>query len=173
MLIVSDIHAYYGQSHVLQGVSLEVRAAEVVSILGRNGSGKTTTLLTIMGYLSPAPGRVHYQGRDISGWAPYHVSRLGLGFVPQERGIFSSLTVRENLTVSARRGRSGEWTLQRVFRLFPRLEESFRLQTLLLDLLGTRSNFLGCCASFGLNCLLGLPTELGSQLPKEWAFRRR
>lgn len=123
MLVVSDIHAYYGQSHVLQGVSLEVRAGEVVSILGRNGSGKTTTLLAIMGYLSPAPGAVSYEGRDISGWAPYRVSRLGLGFVPQERGIFPSLTVRENLTVAARRGRSGEWTLERVFHLFPRLEE--------------------------------------------------
>jgi branched-chain amino acid transport system ATP-binding protein len=123
MLIASDIHAYYGQSHVLQGISLEVKAGEVVAILGRNGSGKTTTLLTIMGFLSPAPGRVSYEGRDISGWAPYRVSRLGLGFVPQERGVFPSLTVRENLTVAARKGRSGNWTLQQVFKLFPRLEE--------------------------------------------------
>jgi branched-chain amino acid transport system ATP-binding protein len=123
MLHVSDIHAYYGQSHVLQGVSLDVGEGEVVSLLGRNGSGKTTTLLTIMGYLSPAPGSITYDGVEIGGLPPYRISRRGLGFVPQERGIFSSLTVLENLTVAARRGRGGEWTLERVLGLFPRLRE--------------------------------------------------
>ena len=123
MLHVSDIHAYYGQSHVLQGVSLDVGEGEVVSLLGRNGSGKTTTLLTIMGYLSPAPGSVIYDGVEIGGLPPYRISRMGLGYVPQERGIFSSLTVLENLTVAARRGRGGEWTLERVLGLFPRLRE--------------------------------------------------
>jgi branched-chain amino acid transport system ATP-binding protein len=123
MLAVEDVHAYYGQSHVLHGVSLTVGRGEIVSLLGRNGSGKTTTLLTIMGFIAPPRGAVVYDGRDISGWAPFRVSRLGLGFVPQERGIFSSLTVRENLTVAARRGSSGEWTLERVYALFPRLRE--------------------------------------------------
>jgi branched-chain amino acid transport system ATP-binding protein len=123
MLHVSDIHAYYGQSHVLQGVSLDVGEGEVVSLLGRNGSGKTTTLLTIMGYLSPAPGSITYDGFEIGGLPPYRISRMGLGYVPQERGIFSSLTVLENLTVAARRGRGGEWTLERVLGLFPRLRE--------------------------------------------------
>ena len=123
MLHVADIHAYYGQSHVLQGVSLDVGKGEVVSLLGRNGSGKTTTLLTIMGYLSPAPGSITYDGVEIGGLPPYRISRMGLGFVPQERGIFPSLTVMENLTVAARRGRRGEWTLERVLCLFPRLRE--------------------------------------------------
>ena len=123
MLHVADIHAYYGQSHVLQGVSLDVGKGEVVSLLGRNGSGKTTTLLTIMGYLSPAPGSISYDGVQIGGLPPYRISRMGLGFVPQERGIFPSLTVLENLTVAARRGQRGEWTLERVLGLFPRLRE--------------------------------------------------
>ena len=123
MLHVADIHAYYGQSHVLQGVSLDVGKGEVVSLLGRNGSGKTTTLLTIMGYLSPAPGSITYDGMQIGGLPPYRISRMGLGFVPQERGIFPSLTVLENLTVAARRGQRGEWTLERVLGLFPRLRE--------------------------------------------------
>jgi len=123
MLHVADIHAYYGQSHVLQGVSLDVGRGEVVSLLGRNGSGKTTTLLTIMGYLSPAPGSITYDGVEIGGLPPYRISRMGLGFVPQERGIFPSLTVQENLTVAARKGQRGEWTLERVLGLFPRLRE--------------------------------------------------
>ena len=123
MLKVENLHAYYGLSHVLQGVSLEVAEGEVVSLLGRNGAGKTTTLLTIMGYLKPAPGQIAYNGRDIGGMAPYRVSRLGLGFVPQERGVFSSLTVHENLTVAARRGAGDGWTLPRIFERFPRLRE--------------------------------------------------
>ena len=123
MLHVADIHAYYGQSHVLQGVSLDVGRGEMVSLLGRNGTGKTTTLLTIMGYLSPAPGSITYDGVEIGGLPPYRISRMGLGFVPQERGIFPSLTVLENLTVAARKGPRGEWTLERVLGLFPRLRE--------------------------------------------------
>lgn len=123
MLQVRDIHAYYGQSHILQGVSLEVGKGEVVSLLGRNGSGKTTTLLTIMGYLAPSPGSIVYDGVEIGGLASWRISRMGLGFVPQERGIFPSLTVLENLTVAARKGLRGEWTLDRVLKLFPRLRE--------------------------------------------------
>ena len=123
MLHIENLHAWYGAAHVLHGVALDVKPGEAVSLLGRNGAGKTTTLLALMGYLKPKPGRIEYEGRDISRLSPWRVSRLGLGFVPQERGIFASLSVRENLTVAARRGRKGLWTLADAWRLFPRLEE--------------------------------------------------
>jgi branched-chain amino acid transport system ATP-binding protein len=122
-LQLENVNAYYGASHVLQGITLDVKEGEVVSLLGRNGAGKTTTLLTIMGYLKPRPGTIRFGGRDISGFAPYRVSRLGVGFVPQERGIFKNLTVLENLTVSARPGKTTMWRLADIFRLFGRLEE--------------------------------------------------
>jgi branched-chain amino acid transport system ATP-binding protein len=123
MLDVEGVHAYYGDSHVLHGVSIRVDEGKITSLLGRNGAGKTTTLLTIMGYLTPRQGRVSYLGQDIGGRATHRVSRMGLGFVPQERGIFPSLTVEENLTVAARAGRDGRWTLARIYELFPRLSE--------------------------------------------------
>jgi branched-chain amino acid transport system ATP-binding protein len=123
MLELANVHAYYGSSHVLHGVSMRIAAAEAVSLLGRNGAGKSTTLATIMGYLEPSPGSIHYRGRDISGLAPFRIARLGVGFVPQERGVFSSLTVLENLTISARRGSDGAWDLQKIYRTFPRLKE--------------------------------------------------
>jgi branched-chain amino acid transport system ATP-binding protein len=122
-LQLENVNAYYGASHALQGITLHVDEGEVVSLLGRNGAGKTTTLLTIMGYLTPRPGTVRYRDQDISGFAPYRVSRLGLGFVPQERGIFKSLTVLENLTVAARDGTRNRWTLTDIFKLFGRLDE--------------------------------------------------
>jgi branched-chain amino acid transport system ATP-binding protein len=123
MLRVANINAYYGLSHILHGVSLEVGEGEVVSLLGRNGAGKTTTLLTIMGYLKPRPGTIEYRNRSIAALPPYKVSRLGLGFVPQERGIFPSLTVLENLTVAARIDATKRWTLAHIHRIFPILEE--------------------------------------------------
>jgi branched-chain amino acid transport system ATP-binding protein len=123
MLRVTDINAYYGLSHILHGVSLEVGEGEAVSLLGRNGAGKTTTLLTIMGYLKPHPGRIEYRNRSIAALPPYKVSRLGLGYVPQERGIFPSLTVLENLTVAARTGAAKRWTVADIHRIFPVLEE--------------------------------------------------
>ena len=107
MLDLENINAYYGDSHILHGVSLSVKEGEVVCLLGRNGAGKTTTILTIMGYLKPRQGRIRYGGRDIAALPPYAVARLGVGFVPQERGIFPSLTVRENLIVFARTGGTG------------------------------------------------------------------
>src|SRR5262249_30776243 len=119
MLRLDNVNAYYGDSHILHGVSLSVEEGEVVCLLGRNGAGKTTTILTIMGYLKPRPGYIFYQGRDIAALPPYAVARLGFGFVPQERGIFPSLTVQENLTVFARSGAQRRWTLDRVFALFP------------------------------------------------------
>src|SRR5271165_7541666 len=120
MLELENINAYYGESHILHGVSFAVRPGEVVCLLGRNGAGKTTTILTIMGYLKPRPGRICYDGRDIAALPPFKVARLGFGFVPQERGIFPSLSVRENLMVFARTGTGRtHWTLPRIFDLFP------------------------------------------------------
>lgn len=122
MLDLDNINAFYGESHILHGVSFGVEKGEVVCLLGRNGAGKTTTILTIMGYLKPRPGRIVYNGRDIASLPPYAVARLGFGFVPQERGIFPSLTVRENLTVFARTSRDGRWSLDRIYELFPSLK---------------------------------------------------
>ena len=126
MLDLENIDAYYGESHILHGVSLSVRQGEIVCLLGRNGAGKTTTILTVMGYLRPRPGRILYNDRNIAGLPPYALARLGFGFVPQERGIFPSLTVRENLTVFARTGAKGYWTLRRIFELFPVLQSRER-----------------------------------------------
>lgn len=127
MLIVDGVHAYYDDSHILHGVSLQIEPGKVTSLLGRNGAGKTTTLLTIMGFLKPRPGRVSLMGKDISGMQPHRVSRHGVGLVPQERGIFPSLTVEENLYVAARspqaRIEGKGCTLDHIYNLFPRLAE--------------------------------------------------
>src|ERR1700679_2350039 len=104
MLEIENLHAFYGESHALHGLSFRVSEGEVVSLLGRNGAGKTTTLITLMGYLKPRPGRITFKRRDLAGLRPHSVARRGVAYVPQERGIFASLTARENLTVAARMG---------------------------------------------------------------------
>lgn len=160
MLEVDRINTYYGDSHVLRGVTLAVEAGKVTSLLGRNGAGKTTTLLTIMGYLAPRQGRVMYQDKPIQGSASHRISRLGLGFVPQERGIFPSLTVEENLTVAARPGRDGRWTLERIYALFPRLRE--RRQNLGFQLSGGEQQMVSIARALMLNpslILLDEPSE--------------
>jgi branched-chain amino acid transport system ATP-binding protein len=159
-LEVESAHAYYGDSHVLHGVSFSVADGEVVCLLGRNGAGKTTTLLTIMGYLAPRPGRISYGGRMLAGLPPYRIARLGIGFVPQERGIFPSLTVQENLTVAARGGKRGRWTLDGIYRLFPRLEE--RRGNLGFQLSGGEQQMLSIARALMLNpslLLLDEPSE--------------
>ena len=123
LLAVEDIYTAYGQSQVLFGVSLRVAAGECVALLGRNGVGKSTTMRSIMGLTPPARGRVLWKTRDIRGRAPYQVARQGLGFVPEDRRIFSELSVWENLDVAARRARAGGWTVERVYDLFPKLQE--------------------------------------------------
>jgi branched-chain amino acid transport system ATP-binding protein len=141
-------------------VSLTVRAGEVVCLLGRNGAGKTTTILTVMGYLQPRPGRIRYNGRDIAALPPYAVARLGFGFVPQERGIFPSLTVRENLTTFARGGGKGPWTLPRIFELFPNLRA--RERNLGFQLSGGEQQMLSIARALMLNptlLLLDEPSE--------------
>ena len=160
MLEIDNIDTYYGDSHILHGVSLSVGEGEIVCLLGRNGAGKTTTILTVMGYLQPRPGRIRYRDRDISGLPPYAIARLGFGFVPQERGIFPSLTVRENLTVFARSGGKGFWTLQRIFDLFPVLRA--RERNLGFQLSGGEQQMLSIARALMLNpamLLLDEPSE--------------
>ena len=149
MLELRDVHTYYGESHILRGVSFGVAKGEVVCLLGRNGAGKTTTILTVMGYLHPREGSIRHNGRDISALPPYAISRLGVGFVPQERGIFPSLTVRENLTVFARGGRKDAWTLQRIFDLFPNLRA--RERNLGFQLSGGEQQMLSIARALMLN----------------------
>jgi branched-chain amino acid transport system ATP-binding protein len=121
MLAAHDIHAYYGKSHILHGVSLEVNEGEIVTVLGRNGAGKTTTLRSLMGLTPPRSGTVTILGKDTTRSPSYAIARLGVGYVPEGRRIFGNLTVLENLLVPS--GRAGPWTLDRVFKLFPRLAE--------------------------------------------------
>jgi branched-chain amino acid transport system ATP-binding protein len=123
-LEVEDIHTYYGESHVLQGISLRVAESEVLAILGRNGMGKTTLIRSIIGFTPPRRGSVRFKGQDITRWPPYRMVGAGIGLVPQGRRVFPSLTVRENLEVA--RSGSGRWTLDRVHALFPRLHERGR-----------------------------------------------
>ena len=122
MLEVRDIHTYYGDSHVLQGVSLRMEKGQVVGILGRNGMGKTTLIRSIIGFTPPRRGQVRFKERDITAWPSSRAVALGLGLVPQGRRVFPSLTVLENLAVAAK-GNGGPWTIARVMDLFPRLGE--------------------------------------------------
>jgi branched-chain amino acid transport system ATP-binding protein len=126
LLELRDVRASYGDGDVLQGVSLAVPAGRVLSLLGRNGAGKTTLLKTVMGILRPLAGSIRFAGADIAGGPSFRIARAGVGYVPETRSIFPSLSVLENLTLAARDGdgASGErWTLERAFRLFPRLNE--------------------------------------------------
>ncbi|HZB38108.1 MAG TPA: ABC transporter ATP-binding protein [Beijerinckiaceae bacterium] len=123
MLEVADLHAYYGKSHILHGVTFAVGEGEIVSLLGRNGVGRSTTIKTIMGQVRPH-GSVRFRGREIAGLEPHEIAHLGLGYVPEERAIFPGLTVRQNLILGEKRaGRSGRWTMEDMFELFPRLAE--------------------------------------------------
>jgi len=120
-LAVRDLHAYYGESHVLQGVGLEVAEGEAVALLGRNGAGKTTTISAIVGFVRPRQGSVRVAGRDVTGAPPHEIARAGVALVPQGRRVFADLTVRENLTLTARQSEAG-WDLERVLELFSPLK---------------------------------------------------
>ena len=122
MLKISDIHTYYGDSHILQGISLSMESGQVVGILGRNGMGKTTLIRSIIGFTAPRRGQVLFKERDVTGWPSNRIVSLGLGLVPQGRRVFPSLTVDENLSVAANVN-GGPWTSERVMELFPRLRE--------------------------------------------------
>jgi len=149
MLEIADVHAYYGDSHVLHGVSLHVAAGEAVALLGRNGAGKTTLIRSVVGFTPPRAGRISFDGRPIEGSTAYAIARLGIGLVPQGRRIFAPLSVSENLMLGARKRRSEhdtrvrshaaprpghpriepttdaplQWTRERAYELFPRLRE--------------------------------------------------
>ncbi|MBN2232224.1 MAG: ABC transporter ATP-binding protein [Deltaproteobacteria bacterium] len=125
MIEVSDIHVYYGESYILQGVSLALNGGEIVALLGRNGAGKTTTMRSIVGYNPPARGTVVFAGEVISGQPVYANVRRGIGFVPEDRRIFPDLTVTENLEVAMLPARAGRepWTMERLFSTFPLLPQ--------------------------------------------------
>ena len=119
MLEVRDLHAYYGKSHILQGVDFDVARREVVSLLGRNGVGRSTTIKAIMGEVPPI-GRIRFKGEEIAGWPSYRIARLGLGYVPENRDIFPSLTVRQNLQLGLKdHKRPGKWRMEDMFHMFP------------------------------------------------------
>jgi branched-chain amino acid transport system ATP-binding protein len=122
LLEVDDIHSYYGESHILQGISLEVEPGECVALIGRNGVGKTTTLRSILQLTPPREGTVHYRGEDVTGRPTHEVARMGVGWVPEERRMFSHLTVDENIRIATPPGNSVEAAFERAYSAFPELE---------------------------------------------------
>lgn len=134
MLELIDVHTYYGDSYVLQGISLLVKEGSTVALLGRNGMGKTTTIRSIIGLTPLRRGVVRFKGKNISGLEPYQIAKLGMGLVPQGRRIFPSLSVKENLTMSARTmGKANPWSLDMVYALFPVLKERANVKGNLLS----------------------------------------
>jgi len=124
-LNATDIHAWYGSSHVLHGVDLHIKRHETIGLLGRNGMGKSTLIRTLLGHVHKREGRITIDGKNAMDLPPYQIARLGVAYVPEGRGIFPNLTVKENLMMSARSGRAGQraWNLERTLKTFPRLEE--------------------------------------------------
>jgi branched-chain amino acid transport system ATP-binding protein len=162
MLELSDVHAFYGESHVLQGVGLTVGEGRVVALLGRNGAGKTTTLRAIMGMTPARYGRIIWRGRDITRLPTHQVARAGVGFVPSGRRVFADLTVRQNLLLGVRPsgGRSDAWNLDRVHILFPKLADLASRQARVLS--GGEQQMLKLA-----RCLLGQPRLLLLDEPTE------
>lgn len=160
MLTVDDLHSHYGESHVLQGVSFRVRAGEIVALLGRNGAGKTTTINSIIGFVPPRRGRITLGEVQVAGLPPHRIAQLGVGLVPQGRGIFPTLSVRENITLAARKASASGWTLERVLSTFPPL--AARLKHFGSQLSGGEQQMLSVARALMLNprlLLLDEPSE--------------
>jgi len=162
LLAVTDLHAHYGKSHILNGVTFEVAQSEVVSLLGRNGSGRSTTLKAIMGLVKPSAGHVRLRDRDLAGARPYTICRGGIAYVPEEREIFTNLTVDENLRMGEQSGVPGatRWTVGQMFDYFPQLKE--RRDTKAGSLSGGEQQMLTICRS-----LLGNPLVILIDEPTE------
>lgn len=162
LLRVEDVHAHYGKSHVLHGVSFEVGANEVVSLIGRNGSGRSTTLKAIMGLLPPTAGRVLLDGKNLAGMRPFEICRAGIAYVPEERDVFANLTVEENLRMGEQPAPKDayRWSIDQMFDYFPRLKE--RRNTLAGSLSGGEQQMLTMCRS-----LLGNPKIILIDEPTE------
>ncbi len=162
LLSVDQLHAHYGKSHILHGVTFDVKQGEVVSLLGRNGSGRSTTMKALMGLVPPTGGSVHLQGRALTGQRPYNICRAGLAYVPEEREVFTNLTVDENLRMGEQRTVPGAvtWTIEQMFDYFPRLKE--RRNTKAGSLSGGEQQMLSICRS-----LLGNPLVLLIDEPTE------
>jgi branched-chain amino acid transport system ATP-binding protein len=123
MLEVKEIHTYYGTSHILFGISFNVKDGEAVCLLGRNGAGKTTTFRSIIGLTPPKQGSIKFRDKEIIGKPPYRIAKMGIGFVPDTRRIFPDLTVRQNILVARREKEKGVWNLETIYALFPKLRE--------------------------------------------------
>jgi len=160
MLAVRGLNAYYGKSHILQGVDLDVGAGEVVSLLGRNGVGRSTTVKAIIGEVTPV-GSIRFKGREIAGLPSYRIARLGLGYVPENRDIFPGLTVRQNLTLGLKDARRpGRWRIEDMLAMFPNLAE--RAETAAGVLSGGESQMLTICRT-----LMGDPELIMIDEPTE------
>jgi branched-chain amino acid transport system ATP-binding protein len=160
MLEVRALNAYYGKSHILQGVDLDVAAGEVVSLLGRNGVGRSTTVKAIMGEVAPI-GTVRFKGQDVAGWPSYRIARLGLGYVPEHRDVFPSLTVRQNLQLGQKKaGVDGRWRLDDMLDMFPNLQR--RADTAAGVLSGGEKQMLTICRT-----LMGDPDLIMIDEPTE------
>ena len=160
MLEVDDVHAYYGKSHILQGVSFRVGEGEIVSLLGRNGAGRSTAVKTIMGLVGPV-GRISFRGERIDGLAPHQIARRGLGYVPEDREIFPLLTVRENLLLGMKgRHASSRWSFDDVCALFPMLRQRMEAPGGVLS--GGEQQMLTICRT-----LMGDPTLIMVDEPTE------